>query len=65
MGVKELLFVRERKNDNITGKVAPYYFIGLADYVSHTDSKPMNIIWKMKEPIPAKYLRKTNKMIVG
>ena len=23
------------------------------------------IIWKMKEPIPAKYLRKTNKMIVG
>ena len=52
MGVKELLFVRERKNDNITGKAAPY-------------SKPMNIIWKMKEPIPAKYLRKTNKMIVG
>ena len=65
MGVKELLFVRERKNDNITGKAAPYSFIGLADYVSHTDSKPMNIIWKMKEPIPAKYLRKTNKMIVG
>ena len=46
-------------------KAAPYSFIGLADYVSHTDSKPMNIIWKMKEPIPAKYLRKTNKMIVG
>lgn len=65
MGVKELLFVRERKNDNITGKAAPYSFIGLADYVSHTDSKPMNIIWKMKDPIPAKYLRKTNKMIVG
>ncbi len=41
MGVKELLFVRERKNDNITGKAAPYSFIGLADYVSHTDSKPM------------------------
>ena len=34
MGVKELLFVRERKNDNITGKAAPYSFIGLADYVS-------------------------------
>lgn len=65
MGVKKLLFVRERKNDNITGKATPYSFIGLADYVSHTDSKPMNIIWKMKEPIPAKYLRKTNKMIVG
>lgn len=58
------LYVK-RKNDNITGKAAPYSFIGLADYVSHTDSKPMNIIWKMKEPIPAKYLRKTNKMIVG
>jgi len=46
MGVKELLFVRERKNDNITGKAAPYSFIGLADYNKQNKFVPLtNCKW--------------------
>lgn len=62
-GTKVLLFVREFKND--IGGAAPYTFLGLADYVSHEGSRPMNVTYRLKRPIPAKYLRKTNKLVVG
>lgn len=58
-----LLFVREFKND--MAGAAPYTFLGTADYVKHEGSRPMNITWKLHRPIPAKYLRKTNKLVVG
>jgi hypothetical protein len=52
-----LLFVREdRSTNNLTN---PFYFLGPADYVSHTGSKPMSIIWKLRYPMPAKLQRKT------
>ena len=60
---KVLLFVREFKTD-IAG-ASPYTFLGLADYVKHEGSRPMNITWKLHRPIPAKYLKKTNKLVVG
>lgn len=63
LGSKILLFVREFKAD--TAGALPYTFLGLADYVRHYGNNPMNIIWKLHKPIPAKYLRKTNKLIVG
>ena len=63
IGSKVLLFVREFKTD-IAG-AAPYTFLGLADYVKHEGSRPMNITWKLHRPIPAKYLKKTNKLVVG
>lgn len=63
-GNKVLLFVREFKND-IYGNTAPYTYLGTANYVSHNGSRPMNITWKLDEPIPAKYLKKTNKLVVG
>lgn len=63
-GSKVLLFVREFKND-IYGNTAPYTYLGTANYVSHNGSRPMNIMWKLDEPIPAKYLKKTNKLVVG
>lgn len=63
MGVRELLFVREFKSGKLGA--APYTFLGLADFLSVTGSKPMNITWRLHEPIPAKYLRKTNKLVVG
>lgn len=63
LGTKILLFVRECKKD-IAG-TSPYTFLGLADYVEHHGSRPMNIVWKLKRPIPAKYLKKTNKLVVG
>ena len=63
-GSKVLLFVREFKND-IYGNTAPYTYLGTANYVSHNGSRPMNITWKLDNPIPAKYLKKTNKLVVG
>ena len=63
MGVRELLFVREFKSGKLGA--APYTFLGLADFLSVSGSKPMNITWRLREPIPAKYLRKTNKLVVG
>ncbi len=64
-GSKVLLFVREFKADKITNSARPYTYLGTAEYVSHSGSKPMNIVWKLDQPIPAKYLKKTNKLIVG
>ena len=63
-GSRVLLFVREFKND-LYGNTAPYTYLGMANYVSHNDSRPMNITWKLDAPIPAKYLKKTNKLVVG
>lgn len=61
-GDRELIFVRECKNNKLGA--APYTFLGIADYVSHEGSKPMNVVWKLREPIPAKYIKKTNKLVV-
>ena len=63
-GSKVLLFVREFKND-VYGNTAPYTYLGTANYVSHNGSRPMNITWRLDAPIPAKYLKKTNKLVVG
>ena len=57
------LFVREYKKDGPL--TALYTFIGLADYVSHSGNRPMSITWKLHDPIPAKFLRITNKLIVA
>lgn len=62
-GSKVLLFVREFKNDLVGA--APYTFLGTVNYVKHSGSRPMNITWKLDHPIPAKYLKKTNKLFVG
>ena len=60
-GSKVLLFVREYESD-IAG-TAPFTFLGLADYKSHEGSKPMSIVWQLRAPIPAKFIKKTNKLI--
>ena len=64
-GSRILLFVREFKSDRISNTAAAYTYLGIANYVKHEGSKPMNITWKLDCPIPAKYLRKTNKLVVG
>ena len=64
-GSKVLLFVREFKADRITGGAAAYTFLGTANYVKHDGSRPINITWKLDRPIPAKFLKKTNKLVVG
>ena len=63
LGSNVMLFVREYKNGRLGA--APYTVLGLADFVQAEGSKPMNIVWKLHTPIPAKYLRKTNQLTVG
>ena len=41
----------------------PYTFLGEAEYVNHNGSKPMNIVWRLREEIPAKYLRKVQQVM--
>ena len=62
-GTKILLFVREFRND-IYGTAAPYTFLGTANYMKHEGSRPMSITWKLDRPIPARYIQKTNKLVV-
>ena len=60
-GSHVLLFVRETKSDACGA--APYTFLGTADYVSHTGSRPMDIVWRLHQKIPAKFLRKTQQVM--
>ena len=63
-GSRVLLFVRESKKD-ACGGAAAYTFLGTADYIKHEGSRPMSITWKLERPIPAKYLKVTNQLVVG
>ena len=63
LGTSVMIFVREYKSNKLGA--APYTFLGLADYVKSEGSKPMNVVWKLRKHIPAKYLKKTNQLTVG
>lgn len=60
-GNKIILFVREFKRENQSA--APYTYLGQAEYVTHSGSKPMSIVWDLEKPIPAKYLRKVQQVM--
>ena len=53
-GVSIVLFVRETK-DSENGTQA-FTCVGNADYISHTGSKPMQVLWKLQRPMPAQLL---------
>lgn len=57
-----LLFVREQKSDEFGPQ--PFAFLGTVRYMCHEGSRPMNIIWKMDTPIPAKFINQTNTLAV-
>ena len=59
-----LLFVRENRA-NRSNLAEPYYFLGAADYVSHSGSRPISITWRLKSPLPAYLLRQTSRLVVG
>lgn len=61
---KILLFVREQ-NDTPIGSTMGYISLGQVEYVSHSGSKPMNIKWRLLEPMPAFLLKDSVKMAVG
>lgn len=64
-GNKILLFVREFKTYRRLGTAGGYTYLGLANYSGHTGSRPMNITWNLEQAIPAKFIKKTNKLVVG
>lgn len=64
-GSRVLLFVREHRTDRVTNRAAAYTYLGTAQYLTHEGSRPMNITWKLDHPIPARFLRKTNRLMVG
>ncbi len=61
LGSRVALFVREFNKDEF-GLTDTFCFLGLVEYQSHKGERPMSIIWRLQEPIPASYLPKTNKL---
>jgi len=58
---KILLFVREHKTEN--GFTSPFIYLGTADYVRHYGTKPVNIVWKLKEALPARIVSQAKKAL--
>lgn len=63
-GKNILLFVREQ-NDDEYGNTIAYAFLGSADFVKTEGAKPMNIEWKLQEPMPAYIWKESGKLAVG
>lgn len=61
---KILIFVREQNEDEY-GLTMSYVFLGLADFQKTSGAKPMNIEWKLKEPMPAYIWKESGKLAVG
>lgn len=53
---KFLLFVREQKKDGFNN-TCPFHCFGLVDYIRSYGDFPMNIEWKLQEPIMPQYLK--------
>lgn len=56
------LFVREYKKEN--GYTSPFVFLGTADYVKHSGSKPVSFVWRLREEMPAYLVPRANKNII-
>jgi superfamily II DNA or RNA helicase len=59
-----LLFVREKKEDEFNNTMS-YVFLGEAKFVEHYGSKPMNITWELKEPMPPYLWKVSAKLAIG
>jgi superfamily II DNA or RNA helicase len=59
-----LLFIREKANDE-NGNTLGYVFIGEGVFKETEGSKPMNVKWDLKEPIPEYLWKESAKMSVG
>jgi len=55
-----LLFVRENKKQR--GLSCPYYFLGPVDFMMNSGSRPMNITWRLRTPMPSFLLRQTARL---
>ncbi len=50
-----LLFVRQRRVQD--GLTMPYTFLGPVDYMSHQHERPIQFVWKLRQPMPADFFR--------
>ncbi len=64
MGKRLFLFVREKTKDEY-GRTMGFVNYGEVEYVSHTSSKPMNITWRLKVPMPHFMWQHAAKLAVG
>ncbi|WP_079479133.1 DUF3427 domain-containing protein [Halobacillus salinus] len=60
---KIALFVREYKKEK--GSIAaPFVFLGMANYVSHSGNSPISFVWELDEEMPSSFVPKANKNIL-
>lgn len=57
-----VICVRVFKND--AAGAASYTLLGMCEFVKYEGSWPMNITWRLTKSIQAKYLSRTNKLVV-
>lgn len=50
-----LLFVRHKKR--VDGVTVPYTLLGPVDYVSHQQERPIQFVWRLRQPMPADFFR--------
>ncbi|MEO8682694.1 MAG: DUF3427 domain-containing protein [Vicinamibacterales bacterium] len=55
LGGQILLFVRARKKQD--GLTVPYTFLGAVDHESHKGERPIALVWKLRQPMPADFFR--------
>lgn len=51
-GITPLLFIRNNNKDE-RGETEPYFFAGPVELEKWEGSQPMDIVWKVEEPLPA------------
>ncbi|MET3115344.1 superfamily II DNA or RNA helicase [Pedobacter sp. CG_S7] len=64
LGRNILIFVREQNEDEY-GNTMSYVFLGKADFMKTSGEKPMNVEWKLQEPMPAYIWKESGKLAVG
>jgi superfamily II DNA or RNA helicase len=62
-GSTVLLFVREEKRER--GQGAPYAYLGPINFVQSEGSRPMNILWELVSPMPARLWQTTETLLVS
>ncbi len=63
-GKRIMLFVREKPTDEF-GNTMGYVFLGEATFIDSSDSQPMNINWRLHEPMPNYMWHDAAKLSVG
>ena len=63
-GKRIFLFVREQSKDEY-GRTMGFVNYGEVEYVSHNGSQPMNITWRLLEPMPSFMWQQAAKLAVG